>query len=364
MINNNFSFNKNFQNIFQNKTNNQKQNNSIVTQSLAKLSETQELKTDTNDVANISEEMRARIDHLTNSQPVNEATAVLDVAMEALKEIDGVLDSMIEVTTLVADGTITDEEDIQGIQDELMGYADEIDKIANAAEFAGHKIFDGSYSKSDDLTAVEVDFSNTSAKVEQAENGDFTISNLKPGDKFDFNGQSYLVADDNSVTVGQEGLLVGSLEQIANEIARDTNTNVELNEAGDGFTITQKEGFPVGDAEGENGEIIFFAPISADGLGLRDIDITKPGGADEALEILNNAKEIIAEQMDAVGNLMIEFGGYIEEFVYKGDTEKVDNSKEITEIIIQTQMNIIDNPKIAIAAHNDSDRAALVELAY
>lgn len=371
MINNKFGINSNqkFQNIFQKKSVNQ---DNLVSKTLEKFSATYELKTDKNDISPVSKEMEARINYLESAQTTT--NSVLDVASAALVEIDSVLDTMIDLVTVVADGTITDEEDIKAIQNELMSHADEIDAIAENSKVGGASIFDGSFSQGSNLSEIEYDFTGTSAIISTMKNAQnldsidkenqedeenietdedydtLLIENIKAGEIFSFNGKHYNIVDQSSPQLN-ENAMNGTMELIAKEMAREANVNVAVNETGDGFIITEKEALEIEN----NGDTykVSFDRLSAESLGLRDIDITKPGGADEALSILDNAKKDIAERLDDVNDLYYEIFGFAKDFEYDEDSvEEIDNSTQITDIIKQTQLSITNSDEFLIA-HNE-----------
>lgn len=122
-------------------------NNSAVAKSLEKLSSGYRINRAGDDAAGlaISEKMRAQIKGLEaatdNSQ---DAISLVQTAEGGLQEVHSMLNRMTELATKSANGTYTNEVDRKALQDEISALKDEVNRIANATDFNGIKLLDGS----------------------------------------------------------------------------------------------------------------------------------------------------------------------------------------------------------------------------
>ena len=122
-------------------------NNSAVSKSLEKLSSGYRINRAGDDAAGlaISEKMRAQIKGLTaasdNSQ---DAISLVQTAEGGLQEVHSMLNRMQELATKSSNGTYTDKVDRKALQDEVDALKTEINRIADATDFNGIKLLDGS----------------------------------------------------------------------------------------------------------------------------------------------------------------------------------------------------------------------------
>ena len=122
-------------------------NNSAVAKSLEKLSSGYKINRAGDDAAGlaISEKMRAQIKGLEaatdNSQ---DAISLVQTAEGGLQEVHSMLNRMTELATKSANGTYTDNVDRRALQDEIAALKDEVNRIADATDFNGIKLLDGS----------------------------------------------------------------------------------------------------------------------------------------------------------------------------------------------------------------------------
>ncbi len=93
----------------------------------------------------ISEKMRAQITGLETAQKnAKDGISLVQTAEGALTEVHDMLNRMVELATLSANGTYDNETDRFQLQKEMDQLRDEIDRIADSANFNGIKLLDGS----------------------------------------------------------------------------------------------------------------------------------------------------------------------------------------------------------------------------
>ena len=95
----------------------------------------------------ISEKMRAQITGLNAAQKnVKDGVSLVKTAEGAMQEIQDMLNRMDYLATQSANGTYQDEVDRENLQKEVTALKDEINRIADSANFNGIKLLDGSQS--------------------------------------------------------------------------------------------------------------------------------------------------------------------------------------------------------------------------
>ena len=93
----------------------------------------------------ISEKMRAQITGLETAQKnAKDGITLVQTAEGALTEVHDMLNRMVELATQSANGTYDNETDRFQLQKEMDQLRDEIDRIADSANFNGIKLLDGS----------------------------------------------------------------------------------------------------------------------------------------------------------------------------------------------------------------------------
>ena len=132
-------------NAYRNYTN----NTSALSKNLEKLSSGYKINRAGDDAAGlaISEKMRAQITGLNKAQDnAKDGISLVQTAEGALTEVHDMLNRMVELATQSANGTYANEVDRANLQKEASQLQDEIDRIADSANFNGIKLLDGSLS--------------------------------------------------------------------------------------------------------------------------------------------------------------------------------------------------------------------------
>ena len=123
-------------------------NTSAVAKNLEKLSSGYKINRAGDDAAGlaISEKMRAQITGLNAAtKNVKDGISLVKTAEGAMQEIQDMLNRMDYLATQSANGTYQDEVDREALQKEVNQLCDEINRIADSANFNGIKLLDGSW---------------------------------------------------------------------------------------------------------------------------------------------------------------------------------------------------------------------------
>ena len=130
-------------NAYRNYTN----NTSALSKNLEKLSSGYKINRAGDDAAGlaISEKMRAQITGLDKAQDnAKDGISLVQTAEGALTEVHDMLNRMVELADQSANGTYDNETDRANLQKEVQQLKDEINRIADSANFNGIKLLDGS----------------------------------------------------------------------------------------------------------------------------------------------------------------------------------------------------------------------------
>ena len=188
-------------NSYRNYTN----NTSALSKNLEKLSSGYKINRAGDDAAGlaISEKMRAQITGLNKAQDnAQDGISLVQTAEGALTEVHDMLNRMYELAIQSANGTYDDAVDRDNLQAEFAALTDEIDRIADSANFNGIELLDGSISTA--ASALVLQIGDTSD---------------------DFNQLSVVIGDMHAATLGNG---VSSLEDINIESVTQAQAAVDV----------------------------------------------------------------------------------------------------------------------------------------
>ena len=154
-------------------------NNKALAKNLEKLSSGYKINRAADDAAGlgISEKMRAQITGMNRAQQNSkDGISLVQTAEGALTEVHSMLNRMVDLTTQASNGVYTNDEKTK-IQDELNQLESEIDRIADATNFNGIKLLDGSMGSGGDgsTTKAVIDSDLTKAFI-PAETGQYSFT--------------------------------------------------------------------------------------------------------------------------------------------------------------------------------------------
>lgn len=223
-------------NAYRNYTN----NTSALSKNLEKLSSGYKINRAGDDAAGlaISEKMRAQITGLDKAQDnAKDGISLVQTAEGALTEVHDMLNRMYELAEQSANGTFEDGTDRKQLQKEVNQLKDEIDRIADSANFNGIKLLDGSMS-ANATTKINNAGTGTTAAVDVSIvadtvfNADGTELNLKfklaavSTNKTD----GAKVSADGTVTISLKKGTQYSAEDIQALLAKAKGTQAGINE--------------------------------------------------------------------------------------------------------------------------------------
>ena len=196
----------------------------------------------------ISEKMRAQITGLETAQKnAKDGISLVQTAEGALTEVHDMLNRMVELATMSANGTYDNDVDRAQLQKEMDQLRSEINRIADSSNFNGIKLLDGSLDggtkigAAENITVTAVADGDQDAKAGQAPVYSFDLK--------DFNGMNAGTMASFTMTIGGEAITIGSTltygtalgkdfdaEDIASKIATGCSGKLVI----DGMTYTVK----------------------------------------------------------------------------------------------------------------------------
>ena len=273
-------------------------NTSALSKNLEKLSSGYKINRAGDDAAGlaISEKMRAQITGLNKAQDdAKDGISLVQTAEGALTEVHDMLNRMVELATQSANGTHDDQTDRKNLQSELDQPIDEIDRIADSANFNGIKLLDGSLQEGAKVNVTVSGIINGTSIVNTDGTYNFTDT-AKAGDSVTINGVTYTYAASNAEA--REFSTVDDLVALA---------------AADGVTITkstnstaQKDGAPlelqIGDTSDDFNQLsVDVQDMHVANLKIDGISIADQKDAQDAVSVIKNAINIVSSVRGDLG---------------------------------------------------------------
>ena len=315
-------------------------NNNAVSKNLEKLSSGYKINRAGDDAAGlaISEKMRAQITGLNTAQKnAQDGVSLVQTAEGALTEVHSMLNRMVELADQSANGTYDDAVDRANLQKEIASLKDEIDRIADATNFNGINLLDGSLSTNTTTTlnaaatgtnaAVDLKFTfaeqfkgkDINVKLENKTNGGDTIEAT-----VDAKGTITLKMDatkDHSASAIKKALAKADITALAKEdqtkmsslLASATVTGAGTTGLtnGAGFAATQGTPIPakghsltlqIGDTSADfNQMTVSVGDMHTAALGIADIDISTQEGAKTAVDKIKAAINSVSSTRGDLG---------------------------------------------------------------
>ena len=153
-------------------------NNKALSKNLEKLSSGYKINRAADDAAGlaISEKMRAQITGMNRAQQNSkDGISLVQTAEGALTEVHSMLNRMVDLTTQASNGVYTAAEKTK-IKDELEQLESEIDRIADATNFNGIKLLDGSLSGTGATKAVSSITTELATTTQEAKAGKYVMN--------------------------------------------------------------------------------------------------------------------------------------------------------------------------------------------
>ncbi|YCA42419.1 flagellin [Bacillus sp. JZ8] len=285
-------------------------NNNAMSKNMEKLSSGLRINRAGDDAAglSISEKMRAQIRGLDQaSKNAQDGISLLQTAEGGMNETHDILQRMNELATQAANGTLQSE-DRKAINDELSQLTDEVDRIANSANFNEKKLLNGNLGARLDATNSDVDESNgvTGINVSGAKEG--TGYTLSAGSNA---GEYVLTAGAESQTVTLADGKAGTLDfdklgvkisvdgsQTRDDLVTNTTIQTETADPTKGGPISIQIGANTSDDEKLN---ISIGDMSSKGLGIDTINVDTEENARTAMDKLKTAITSVSSERSKLG---------------------------------------------------------------
>ena len=239
-------------NAYRNYTN----NTSALSKNLEKLSSGYKINRAGDDAAGlaISEKMRAQITGLETAQKnAKDGISLVQTAEGALTEVHDMLNRMYELAEQSANGTFEDGTDRKQLQKEVNQLKDEIDRIADSANFNGIKLLDGSMS-ANGTTTIKGAATSQAAGVDVNIMADsvFDANGSRSELKFSFavvsnaSTAGAVVDKDGNVTIsvakasaGQASYSAADIQALLSKVtAKDSKVSADMVNAAKNATVT------------------------------------------------------------------------------------------------------------------------------
>mgnify|MGYP005955899413 CR=1 FL=1 len=320
-------------NAYRNYTN----NTSALSKNLEKLSSGYKINRAGDDAAGlaISEKMRAQITGLETAQKnAKDGISLVQTAEGALTEVHDMLNRMYELAEQSANGTFEDKTDRAQLQKEVVQLRNEIDRIADSANFNGIKLLDGKMAGYTDATNTAVTVTKGSAGT--AMKVEFDLTGFAVGSKVSADGGMMSVSlggksYDVKVTAGMTAQAFGdALKDAINAnapagaaaggfTATSANGKITLTAAnsaedasaeamfGTSFTTSAKEGvgglvLQIGDtSDSWNQLYVSVKNTNAAAIGIDKLDISTQDGAAAALDTIKSAINYVSDVRGTLG---------------------------------------------------------------
>ena len=282
-------------------------NTSALSKNLEKLSSGYKINRAGDDAAGlaISEKMRAQITGLkTATKNVKDGVSLVKTGEGAMQEVQDMLNRMVELATQSANGTYDDAVDRNNLQLEVDKLKEEIDRIADSANFNGIKLLDGSLQ---DGATVAISISGTIAgkAITQNSNGTFNLTgNFASGDTVTINGKTYAYKANAS---GNDGKTFKDLAALKTAVGKAEGSGVITFSAGNASqTSATKKGksltLQIGDdSEPHNQMKVSVKDLHATALGLDPVSVAKQADAQTAVATIKKAINTVSSVRGELG---------------------------------------------------------------
>ena len=289
-------------NAYRNYTN----NTSALSKNLEKLSSGYKINRAGDDAAGlaISEKMRAQITGLETAQKnAKDGISLVQTAEGALTEVHDMLNRMVELADQSANGTYDNETDRANLQKEVQQLKDEINRIADSANFNGIKLLDGSMKTG---TTVNIAADTISGTVNQqnikltaaGEKVDFR-GGFKSGDNVTINGVTYTYEKTATGTDGKTFKDFAALKSAAGK----NGVTISGNSSAATFTKTGKDlTLQIGDTSEKFNQLqVSINDCHVKALGLTDMKISDQDSAAKALNSIKSAINYVSDVRGTLG---------------------------------------------------------------
>ena len=250
----------------------------------------------------MSKRMNAQIEGINQAtQNSGDGVSIIEIADGTLSEIHDILQRINELAVKSSTGTLTDD-DRKMINDEVQQLMEEVERMANEAEFNGQNILDGSfdikgYAEEDNVKVTycseDMKAGNYSYEIKVTYNDDGTIATAKTAD-----GEISRINGNNiTITSGRDTEIKLHIESEVVPPVVGTEYKVEANVKIENFGAMDMQ---IGANEGQQLSIK-IPKISLENIGISHIDLSTQDGATDALSKMGGAVKFISSVRSRLG---------------------------------------------------------------
>ena len=194
-------------------------NTSALSKNLEKLSSGYKINRAGDDAAGlaISEKMRAQISGLETAQKnAKDGISLIQTAEGSLTEVHDMLNRMVELATQSANGTYDDDVDRANLQSEVDQLLEEIDRIADSANFNGIKLFNGDAT----TTPITLQIGDTSESFNQLT---FTLKDMHAAEALTIDGLDISNAADAASAIASLKAAINTVSSVRGQLGAYQN---------------------------------------------------------------------------------------------------------------------------------------------
>ena len=194
-------------------------NTSALSKNLEKLSSGYKINRAGDDAAGlaISEKMRAQISGLETAQKnAKDGISLIQTAEGSLTEVHDMLNRMVELATQSANGTYDDDVDRANLQSEVDQLLEEIDRIADSANFNGIKLFNGDAT----TTPITLQIGDTSESFNQLT---FTLKDMHAAEALTIDGLNISNAADAASAIASLKVAINTVSSVRGQLGAYQN---------------------------------------------------------------------------------------------------------------------------------------------
>ncbi len=280
-------------------------NTSALSKNLEKLSSGYKINRAGDDAAGlaISEKMRAQITGLDQAQDnAQSGINLVQTAEGALQEVHDMLNRMVKLADQSANGTYDNAVDRSNLQQEVDKLREEIDRIADSANYNGINLLDGSMQTG---AKTDIDSTTLSAVVNGQDKAGVTAGidlsgAFKANDSVTINGVTYTYAANADGTDGKTFKDLGALKTAAakNNVELDITTSTAVTAKKIGKDLSLQ----IGDtSDSFNQMSVSIQDMHAKALGIQDVSVADQESAQKAVSVLKNAINTVSQVRGTLG---------------------------------------------------------------
>ncbi len=282
-------------------------NTSALSKNLEKLSSGYKINRAGDDAAGlaISEKMRAQITGLDQAQDnAQSGINLVQTAEGALQEVHDMLNRMVKLADQSANGTYDNAVDRSNLQQEVDKLREEIDRIADSANYNGINLLDGSMQTGAtvDKTSAISYTNDQGVTVSGERGGSLNLAQMKNDETVTINGKVYKKGGKKD----EANRVFTSMDELKAMVDKDNpGLKLAIGNAGDAVALKGTGAdlsLQIGDtSDAFNQMSVSIQDMHADSLGIQDVSVADQKDAQAAVSVLKNAINTVSKVRGTLG---------------------------------------------------------------